>query len=235
MVKGASDGYERILELVGTGYRCEVKGKILTLALGFSHPAVVELPAAISAVVPPDSKGTQLVLTSADKALLGQTAATIRGASSAGAVRRQGHSLPRREHPPQGRQGRQGARQSRRIMAIKLTGRERRKLRIRSKISRQRRAPAPQRVPQRPAHLRPGRQRRATARRSPRPRRCRATSRARSSDDNKTDAAKKVGALIAKICLEKKIEKVVFDRNGYLYHGRVKALAEAAREAGLKF
>ena len=54
-------------------------------------------------------------------------------------------------------------------------------------------------------------------------------------EDTKTDAAKKVGALIAKICLEKKIEKVVFDRNGYLYHGRVKALAEAAREAGLKF
>jgi len=54
-------------------------------------------------------------------------------------------------------------------------------------------------------------------------------------EDTKTDAAKKVGALIAKICLEKKIDKVVFDRNGYLYHGRVKALAEAAREAGLKF
>jgi large subunit ribosomal protein L18 len=54
-------------------------------------------------------------------------------------------------------------------------------------------------------------------------------------NDNKTDAAKKVGALIAKICLERKIDKVVFDRNGYLYHGRVKALADAAREAGLKF
>ena len=54
-------------------------------------------------------------------------------------------------------------------------------------------------------------------------------------EDRKIDAAKKVGALIAKICLEKKIDKVVFDRNGYLYHGRVKALAEAAREAGLKF
>jgi large subunit ribosomal protein L18 len=54
-------------------------------------------------------------------------------------------------------------------------------------------------------------------------------------NDTKTDAAKKVGALIAKICLEKKIEKVVFDRNGYLYHGRIKALAEAAREAGLQF
>jgi large subunit ribosomal protein L18 len=52
---------------------------------------------------------------------------------------------------------------------------------------------------------------------------------------NKTDAAKKVGALIAKICLEKKVEHVVFDRNGYLYHGRIRALADAAREAGLDF
>jgi large subunit ribosomal protein L18 len=51
----------------------------------------------------------------------------------------------------------------------------------------------------------------------------------------KTDSARKVGVLIAKICLEKKIDKVVFDRNGYLYHGRIKALAEAARAAGLKF
>ncbi|HMA97294.1 MAG TPA: 50S ribosomal protein L18 [Polyangiaceae bacterium] len=54
-------------------------------------------------------------------------------------------------------------------------------------------------------------------------------------EGSKSDSAKKVGALIAKICLEKKIEKVVFDRNGYLYHGRIKALAEAARAAGLKF
>ena len=78
VVKGASTGYERILELVGTGYRCEVKGRMLTLQLGLSHPTAIELPPAISAVVPPDSKGTQLVLTSPDKALLGQTAATIR-------------------------------------------------------------------------------------------------------------------------------------------------------------
>ena len=55
------------------------------------------------------------------------------------------------------------------------------------------------------------------------------------AEDNKTDAAKKVGALVAKICLEKKVARVVFDRNGYLYHGRVKALAESAREHGLKF
>jgi large subunit ribosomal protein L6 len=77
-VKGSAEGYEKVLELVGTGYRAEVKGKTITLALGFSHPTNVAVPPAITAVVPPDSKGTQLVLTSADKALLGQLAASIR-------------------------------------------------------------------------------------------------------------------------------------------------------------
>jgi large subunit ribosomal protein L18 len=48
-------------------------------------------------------------------------------------------------------------------------------------------------------------------------------------------AAKQVGSLVARRCLEKSISRVVFDRNGFLYHGRVKALADAAREAGLKF
>ena len=50
-----------------------------------------------------------------------------------------------------------------------------------------------------------------------------------------TDAAKAVGALIAKRAQEAKVSEVVFDRGGYLFHGRVKALADAAREAGLKF
>ena len=49
------------------------------------------------------------------------------------------------------------------------------------------------------------------------------------------EAAKKVGAAIAERALKKGIEDVVFDRGGYIYHGRVQALAEAAREGGLKF
>lgn len=55
-----------------------------------------------------------------------------------------------------------------------------------------------------------------------------------SSTSNK-DAAKKVGELAAKRALEKGIDTVVFDRGGYIYHGRIQELAEAAREAGLKF
>jgi large subunit ribosomal protein L18 len=55
------------------------------------------------------------------------------------------------------------------------------------------------------------------------------------SDATKLDAAKQVGRAIAKLLIAKGIDKVVFDRSGYLYHGRVRALADAAREAGLKF
>ena len=54
-------------------------------------------------------------------------------------------------------------------------------------------------------------------------------------DKNNIETAKKVGESIAKKAIEAKITEVVFDRSGYLYHGRIKALAESAREAGLKF
>lgn len=58
------------------------------------------------------------------------------------------------------------------------------------------------------------------------------------TDDSKAkgvEAAKTVGRQLAEVCQEKGISKVVFDRNGFLYHGRIKALAEGAREAGLAF
>lgn len=51
----------------------------------------------------------------------------------------------------------------------------------------------------------------------------------------KSDKAKEVGTRLGKKAIELGIDKVVFDRNGYIYHGRIKALAEGAREAGLKF
>jgi large subunit ribosomal protein L18 len=55
------------------------------------------------------------------------------------------------------------------------------------------------------------------------------------ADSGKIDMAKRVGKAIAEVAREKNIEKVAFNRNGFLYHGRVKALADAAREAGLQF
>jgi len=59
--------------------------------------------------------------------------------------------------------------------------------------------------------------------------------RAEIGDLDKSDAAKKVGQWIGKKALEKNIQQVVFDRNGFLYHGRIKALADGARESGLIF
>jgi large subunit ribosomal protein L6 len=79
MVKGAAEGYARTLELKGTGYRAEMKGTTLHMALGFSHPIVFPIPAGIKCEIPGDSKGTIVNLNGADKELIGQTAATIRG------------------------------------------------------------------------------------------------------------------------------------------------------------
>ena len=56
-----------------------------------------------------------------------------------------------------------------------------------------------------------------------------------SNDGNKVDQAKAVGKLLAERAQKENIENIVFDRGGYLYHGRVKALADGAREGGLKF
>ncbi len=55
------------------------------------------------------------------------------------------------------------------------------------------------------------------------------------NDGDKKADAKRVGALIAQKCKDAKVDSVVFDRNGFPYHGRIAAVADAAREAGLKF
>ena len=119
-------------------------------------------------------------------------------------------------------------------MAMQIVGRERRKLRIRRKISG---------TPERP---------RLTVFRSSKHIYAQVIDdvagstiahvstlskdvKAGAAEATKSDAAKQVGKAVAKVLLSKGIDKVVFDRNGYLFHGRIKALADAAREAGLKF
>ncbi len=79
MITGASVGYVKTLQLVGTGYRAEVKGRVLNLALGFSHPVNFPIPEGVKVEIPTDSKGTLIVLSGPDKGVMGQTAATIRG------------------------------------------------------------------------------------------------------------------------------------------------------------
>ncbi|MFO0677195.1 MAG: 50S ribosomal protein L6 [Polyangiaceae bacterium] len=79
MVEGCGNGYVKTLQLVGTGYRAEVKGQALNLSLGFSHQINFPLPQGIKADIPAESKGTLIILTGADKEKMGQTAAKIRG------------------------------------------------------------------------------------------------------------------------------------------------------------
>jgi large subunit ribosomal protein L6 len=75
MVIGVSKGFETALEITGVGYRAEVKGEVLNLSLGYSHPINFQLPAGISVEV---EKMTKLKVLGIDKELVGQTAAKIR-------------------------------------------------------------------------------------------------------------------------------------------------------------
>ncbi|MCM2681420.1 50S ribosomal protein L6 [Echinimonas agarilytica] len=75
MVTGVSQGFERKLVLNGVGYRAAAKGKVVNLALGFSHPIDHELPEGVSAECPSQ---TEIVLKGVDKQLVGQVAANIR-------------------------------------------------------------------------------------------------------------------------------------------------------------
>jgi large subunit ribosomal protein L6 len=76
MVTGVKDGFERKLEIVGIGYRAQMQGKNIQLALGYSHPVLFQLPDGVTAEI---DKQTAITLRGADKAVLGETAAKLRG------------------------------------------------------------------------------------------------------------------------------------------------------------
>ena len=75
MVKGVSEGFEKKLQLVGVGYRAQAQGKVLNLALGYSHPIVYNLPEGITAQTPSQ---TEIVISGADRQKVGQVAAEVR-------------------------------------------------------------------------------------------------------------------------------------------------------------
>ncbi len=75
MVQGVTDGYQKVLEIHGVGYRAQLKGHDLELALGFSHPVAVPAPDGIEFEVP---SPTRIVVKGISKQLVGETAATIR-------------------------------------------------------------------------------------------------------------------------------------------------------------
>jgi large subunit ribosomal protein L6 len=75
MVEGVTDGFEKRLEIQGVGYRAQLKGKNLELALGFSHPVAIDAPDGIEFEVP---QPTEIIVRGIDKQLVGQVAADIR-------------------------------------------------------------------------------------------------------------------------------------------------------------
>jgi len=256
MLEGAAKGYATSLDLVGVGYRAEVKGQVLTLALGLSHQVVFKLPDEIQARVETiDEAGIKkprLHLTSYDKIARPDRSAHP-FVPAARTVQGQRRSLHRRTHPRKSRQGwrRQGRRQglqgseevsgSRRVTSYqealrimargKLEGREKRRARIRKTVSR--------------TVARP----RMTVFRSNKQIYCQviddrtgktlvcasSVGLERAAEANKTAVADLVGQAVAGACIQKGIAQVVFDRSGYMYHGRVKALADGARKGGLNF
>jgi large subunit ribosomal protein L6 len=76
MVVGVSDGYRKVLDVVGTGYRAEMQGNVLQLELGYSHPVLVEPPEDVSFEV--EDRGKTVIVTGIDKQVVGQVTADIR-------------------------------------------------------------------------------------------------------------------------------------------------------------
>lgn len=83
MVTGVADGFSKTLEIIGVGYRANMNGNVLEMALGFSHPYFFVAPDDISIEVDTKSgKNTRIIISGADKALVGQVAAKIRSLRS---------------------------------------------------------------------------------------------------------------------------------------------------------
>jgi large subunit ribosomal protein L6 len=74
-VKGVTEGFKKELDIVGIGYRAEVRGRQVVFALGYSHPVVFDIPAGIEVVI---DKQTHITITGADRQMVGQVAADIR-------------------------------------------------------------------------------------------------------------------------------------------------------------
>ncbi len=88
MVLGVTQGYQRVLDIVGVGYRAQVQGRKIVLSLGYSHAVEYNLPDGINAAM--DQKQTQITLTGVDKQVIGQVAANLRALRSPDAYKGKG-------------------------------------------------------------------------------------------------------------------------------------------------
>ena len=223
MVVGVTTGFEKSLELVGVGYRAAMKGQALSMQLGFSHEVDIAGPRWHHLRRAASGRGQD----HRHRQATGRRGRRPHSQDpAAGALQGQGRAFRRRKRSPQGRQEEVGHG---------------------AFIPRYRPTARPTRSPAPEEGLANGRPRLSVFRSAK-------NIYAQVIDDSKgvtiaaassleagvekgsdKDAAAKVGALVARRALDKGAKDVVFDRGGYIYHGRIKALAEAAREAGLNF
>ena len=211
MVEGVTKGFEKHLEIQGVGYRAQLKGTDLELAVGFSHPVAIKPRAGISFDVPAP---TQIIVKGIDKQAVGQTAAEIRK------VRRPSRTRARASATATSRSaGRSGSARERDdetpgAYAPPSPGS--------GKIAGPRSGLVSQCSARTAASSRSSSTTRAGAR-------CGSGWNSFSSSGSKTEQASAVGKALGQAAKKAGIERCVFDRGGYLYHGRVKALAEGAR------
>ena len=226
LVTGVTTGFKKELEIQGVGYRAAMTGNTLKLNLGLSHDVDYVAPEGVTVTAP---KQTEIVVEGIDEQLVGQVAANIRAWRKPEPYKRQGHSLQRRVCLPQRRQEEVRTRvmaNSKRQLFLK------RRLRVRNKLRR----------------ANTGRVRLSVHRSNKNisvqliddvAGRTLASASSLEKDlgvvgKNNIEAATKVGAAIAERAKKAGVETAYFDRGGFLFHGKVKALAEAAREGGLK-
>ena len=220
MVEGVTKGFEKKLEIQGVGYRAALKGSDLELQVGYSHPVTIKPRTGISFEVPaPDADRRQ------GHRQAGRRSDRRRDpeGAPARAVQGQGDPLRGRVRPQKGRQACLVSPSGKPVCAATAACAAR--------------SPARPSGPASPSSARTAASRRSSSTtragaRSPPPRGCTLK---KSFKGSKSDQAAEVGKQLAAAAKQAGIDACVFDRGGYLYHGRVKALADGAREGGLQF
>ena len=229
-VHGVLEGFKKELDIVGIGYRAELAGQQVVFALGYSHPINFDIPKGDRGrgreANPPDGDGRRPTTRRPGRRRHPR-------AQEARSVQAKGHPLYGRSAEEEGREDRGVA------MKVKTTKDRRTRVRLRQRQRIQGTAARPRLAVNRSlAHISAqviddldGRTLVAASSAEPAVK-AQFTNGARGG--NKAGATI-VGKIVAERLLTTGVEHVVFDRGGFLYHGRVRCVAEAAREAGLKF
>ncbi len=224
---GVTKGFERRLEISGVGYRATLQGKNLQVQLGYSHDIVYPIPEGITIAVP---RPTEVVVSGIDEQKVGHVAAVIRAFRKPEPYKGKGvkyanEYIFRKE----------GKKKRERAMATVADRTLRRTAKVRRKVRRAAGMRARLTVFRTSQHIYAQVIDDANSQTVVSASSLEKEMRGGLKTGANIEAAKAVGKRLAERATAKGIKEVVFDRGGYLYHGRVKALADAAREGGLNF